>query len=432
MQVSKVDAIISAWQKEGEILRYSQIKQHLVKKQVIGEKNDRTLSRWLKKLTEDGTLKKTQKGYALKMTPKQFQMFDYINELRQKFGNYIYEGEVGGLISHVCAMNYLNFDDTLLQENDEKIAFNIISLRLAELFSALHLLRNTILKRRIGLTQIDLDDTTVREIFFGLLVRSIGRPNATEDLFTRYFRLFRRWEKEAFRKVWKRNSPKITGGLFSNELLDFFLDDIHDDGKNIKKQLKKRSGIDVDKYQIEELVEKYIDIQNWITRSHEKDLVEKHWYGLTQEESELEGDYRTAIMLKVIEGLKALNTNFEDFAVILTRHPKTMDQYYTAEHILYNAMQWAKEPPEDEFLKEMWIEDKENEKTFEGMVAEQLITTGRHSVEKYSKLKSKPWVIHELRKLGDFNLILELYSKKLEEYFKKLEKERSELLENHF
>ena len=128
MDPSKIDAIISAWREEGEILQYSQVKQHLVDKGIINKTNDRSLSRWLKKLIQEGTLKKTSEGYSLAMKPKEYQVFDYINELREKYGNYIYEGEVGGFISHVCALTYLNFDETLLQKFDEKLAFNSISV----------------------------------------------------------------------------------------------------------------------------------------------------------------------------------------------------------------------------------------------------------------------------------------------------------------
>jgi hypothetical protein len=66
----------------------------------------------------------------------------------------------------------------------------------------------------------------------------------------------------------------------------------------------------------------------------------------------------------------------EDFAVILTRHPATISRYYTPEHILYDAMEWARRPPEDKLSKRLWHEVHEREKTFEGMVAERLITTG--------------------------------------------------------
>jgi len=423
MQASKIDAIISAWRNEGDILPYSRIKWHLVNKGIIRETNDRSLSRWLKNLVEDGILEKTKKGYILKMKPKAYQVFDYLNELRQKFEDKIYEGEVGGFFSHICAMTYLNFDETLLQEIDERIAFDIISVRLAELFSALYLLKNTVLKRRVGLNQIDLADETVRETFFGLLIESISRHNATENIVKRFSNSLREPEKKRFREVWKKNRPKTGKESLNEHIWDFFLDSIQGNVKRSRKQLKKTAGINIDRYDIEQLIEKYIEIQKWIEKNHEKELLERHGYSYTKEESELEATYRRAILIKVIEGIQALNTNFEDFAVILTRHPATMNQYYTAEHILYNAMEWAKKPPEDEFSKEIWIEDKEKEKTFEGMVAERLINTGRLSVEEYSKLRSKPWVIRELKKFGDFDLILKIYSKKLKNYFKGLKKD---------
>jgi len=313
MQASKIDAIISAWRNEGDILPYSRIKWHLVNKGIIKETNDRSLSRWLKNLVEDGILEKTKKGYILKMKPKAYQVFDYLNEMRKKFGDNIYEGEVGGFFSHICAMTYLNFDETLLQEIDERIAFDVISVRIAELFSALYSLKNTVLKRRVGLNQLDLADTTLRETLFGMLIESIGKHNATENVVRRYLRSLRRPEKERFSKVWKRNRPKVGKESFSSVVWDFFLDDIQENVENSKKQLKKAAGIDVDKYSIEELIEKYIKIQKWIEKNHEKELLEQHCYGRTQEEAELEAGYRMAVLVKVIEGTQSISTNFEEF-----------------------------------------------------------------------------------------------------------------------
>lgn len=53
-----------------------------------------------------------------------------------------------------------------------------------------------------------------------------------------------------------------------------------------------------------------------------------------------------------------------------------------------------------------------DEKTFEGMVAERLITFGRFPVKTYAKIRSFPWVKRELSGFGDFKVILEIYSKK--------------------
>jgi len=423
MESSKIDAIISAWRGEGETLTFTRIKQHLVSKGIIRKTNDRSLSRWLRNLVKDSTLKKTEDGYVLEMKPKEYQVFDYLNEVRQKYSHLIYEGEVGGWISHICALTYLNFDETLLKQVDEKIAFDIISTRIAELFWALYLLRNTLVKRRCDLKHLRLPDVVVREVFFGMLNTSIGTHRATDEIVNKYLHSLNQSWKPHFHRLWKTNKPereKLDYTLLLQE--DFFLDAIPDDIESYKRHLKKTASLDINKYTVKQLIDKFIDINKWIEKNHAKEMREKHGYMLTAEESELESNCRRAILAKVAEKIKRLGTNLEDFAVILTRHPATMDQYYTPEHILYEAMDWAKGPPKDEFLKKLWYEIHEQEKTFEGMVAWRLVNMGGLNIQKYENLRHKPWVARKLAKLGDFDKILELYTKKLKE---RLSRERN-------
>lgn len=420
MQTSKIDAILSAWKDEGEILRYKHIKQFLVRKGIIKETNDRSPSRWLKNLVKNGLLEKTEKGYALKKRPKVYQVFDYLNELRQKYGDHIYEGEIGGFISHLCALTYLNFDETLIKTEEERIAFNTLSIRIGELFWALYELRNAILKRRCGLAQLKLPDIVIRESFFGLLNRSIGEHRSTEEIVKKYSRYLIKMSKKDFDLIWKNNGPQ--GESFTDLLDDFIFDKTEKDIRGYKKYLKEKASINLDNYTIEELVKKFIQINNWIKKNHEKEMEERHSFSLTMEESELESNYRTAILTKVAEGINALRTNTEDFAVIITRHPATMNEYYTPEHILKEAIEWARKPPEDPWGKRIWQEIHEKEKTFEGIVAEWLITFGRFDVRTYAKMRNLPWVKREMSKYGDFGTILKLYSKKRKEYLRRRRK----------
>ena len=412
MQASKRDAIISAWREEGEVLTYTRIKQHLTDRGIIKETNDSSVSRWLKSLVKDGFLVKTEKGYMLELKPKTYQVFDYLNEIRQKYSRYIYEGEVGGWFSHVCALTYLNLEEKFMREIDERVAFDVLSLRIAELFFALYLLRNAVTKRRCGLKSLKLPDTVVRETFFGLLDRSIG-VYATDEIVERYLHFLRRPWKEYFRKLWKVRETKKGKKDYIALLEGLFFDRTFGDVEGYKKYLQKTASIDIEKFKMEELVQKFVHIHEWIEKNHEREMREEHGYTLTHEESELESNYRMAVLTKLAEAIKALGTDMEDFAVILTKHPATMSRYYTPEHILYEAMEWARKPPEDELLRSLWLEARERGKTFEGMVAERLIGMGNFSVREYEQLMSKPWVIRELTKLSDFDKILRIYSKKL-------------------
>lgn len=417
-----VDAILSAWGPEDECLSYSQVKQYIASKGLIKITNDRSLSRWLRNLVNKGILRKTQEGYFLEMKPKAYQVFDYLSELRQKYSKYIYEGEVGSWISHICALTYLNFDETLLKDYDEKLAFDTISTRIGELFWSLYALRNDIIKRRCGLGQLKLNDNVVREVLFGLLTRSIGERHATEEVVRKYLCHFGRIEEELFDNLWKKNKP--TEGVDFVDLLgqDFFFDKIEEDPKSYKKFLKTES-FNLDKYSIEELIDKYAKINEWIEQNHKPETPQKEYgYAFTEEEAEQEHKYRTAILTKVAEGIRALDTSMEDFGIIITRHPATMNQYFTPEHILYESVQWASSPPQDDLLRGIWQETFNEEKTFEGMVAERLSNYNSINQENLESLRAKPWVKKELPKRGSFDEILRLYNKKRARHLREDEK----------
>ncbi len=369
-------------------------------------------SRWLGQLVKDGMLKKTEKGYLLETKPKAYQVFDYLNELRQKYPKYIYEGEVGALFSHTCALTYLNFDETLIQKVDEKMAFDVISTRIGELFGALYLLRNDILNRRCGLTKLRLNDEVVREAFFGLLNRSIGEHCETENLVEEYLNKFGEFEKKVFNPIWEENKQRGDADHFYRLANDIFCDKIEEDPDSYKKFLKNEF-IDIDKYSAEELMEKYVAINKLIEEKHKpKKSHQMYSYTLSKEESSLEHNYRTAILTKVAECIKALETNTEDFGVIITRHPATMNEYFTPEHILYESMKWAAKPPEEDFLKKAWQDTRNEERTFEAMVADRLSMYNNLNREIVEGLKSKPWVKNELSKLGNFDEIVRLYCQK--------------------
>jgi hypothetical protein len=421
MQPKIRDAIISTWQSPEEKIEYGQIKKTLVNRRLIKETNDTSLTRWLKQLENDGVIKKLGKGhYALELHPKKYQVFDYLNELREKYGQYIWDGEVGTWISHICAATYINFDVTLLKKEDEYEAFSIISTRIGELFAALYYLRNAILERRGGLNELSLPDEVLREAFFGYLKMSINNTD-TEELVAQKGKLLRDMWKRAFDQLYEKNKWSVANSVIENILIDqSFLEDILSDIEGYKRDLKKRSLFDVDKFNEKELMDRYLKLDKTIqghidSISDNEESNQIIGFKYSEKESETECTLRTAILIKVAETIQALNTNLEDFAVILTRHPSTMNRYYTPEHVLYDAMEWAKQPPNDETLNKLWQEAFKREGGFEGMVASQLADR-KFTLQQYKELRTKPFVLRELSKYGSFDRILSLYNRKIQSH----------------
>ena len=407
------EKILTAWKNEGETLRYKEIKQFAVSKGVISQTNDRTLSRWLKRLVHEEFLEKSEKGYTSKTRPKVYQIFDYVNELKQKYSDHIYEGEVGGMISHVCALTYLSFDEALVQTKEERIAFGALSVRIGELFWALFELRNVLLKRRFGLPRLRLPDEVIRETFFQMLVQSVGEHHATEEIVKRHSRHLTSANKQIFNSVWKANHQRPESEYDSMLERDLFFDNIEANPQFYKKKLMKEEKLDLDKYTAEELAEKYLQVKKSIMEKHQKDIKNRHSFSYSKDEAELESGFRVGALTKLAEGIKAANGTTEDFAIIVTRHPASLNEFYTPEHVLREAIEWARKPPEDDQWGEViWREIHEDEKTFEGMVAERLVTFGRFPVSSYSKMREYPWLKRELSGFGDLKVILQLYAKK--------------------
>jgi hypothetical protein len=134
------------------------------------------------------------------------------------------------------------------------------------------------------------------------------------------------------------------------------------------------------------------------------------------EEVDTESQLRVAILIKVAEKIRKMNIDLDDFAIILARHPFTMDRYNSAEHSLYDAMKWVSEgPPKDALLKRVWLREKRECETNEAMIASRLLTSAHFGVKEYRSLQSKPWVLKELNKIASLEDILRIYERKLKQ-----------------
>jgi len=262
-----------------------------------------------------------------------------------------------------------------------------------------------------------------------MLVDSIGRHRATENLVSDCSNLIVPERKKDFDYLWDINSRKSKANDETFLEPGLFLSNIEKNPEFHKKELKKRASIDLDRYSAEELLDKLARTRDWIRKNHEKEIKEQHGFAYTREESELESGYHKAVLVKVAEAIKARHSTTEDFAIIATRHPATLDDYYTPEHILREAIEWAKRPPEDDWGKRIWKEIWNDEKTFEGMVAERLVLFGRnHPVDTYAKMRIAPWIERELEGVGNLGTILKLYSQKRKLKLKEDKARRSEFL----
>lgn len=428
------DTLFSAWSLEKPVLSFTEIVNHLHEKGIVKKKHHKTVSNWLKKLIKEKIVKKVQDGYKLMLKPEEYQLFNYLSNLRNKYEGYVYHGEVGGILWKMCMLNILGFPTEIqaqiFKDQEADIALNMLLIRLGEIFGALEALRNIIVERMAGLP-VSMVDIIDREVFFAFLTKSINEEGTTDQLMSRYKKNLKEHynigyksffstpyshaAKTYFAHVDGNSSQHLSDGLKAyvenTEMLRQILRNVED----YKERLEKE-GFHVDKHNLkgpQGLIERYF-------RASEKLETEKH----SHKDVEVWHQLRDAILVKAAENLNNMGGfDLDDFAIIITRHPSTMDRYYTAEHTLYDAMKWAFEEPKSEypFLKRGWLREKKKLKTLEAVIANHLFGVAHHSVEEYRALRRKPWVIKELCVRADFDEILRIYEKKVVE---RTEKER--------
>lgn len=397
------DAIVAAWPSSDDELQFNDIVKHLHRKGIISsELQHATVSRWLKKLIEnEKILEKTKTGYKLKLKPGEFQLFDYLNDLRKKYEGHYYSGEVGGWFWKNAAIAILGFSDEDPRNYDEAIALQMLLVRLGELFGALESLRNLIVERRAGLP-MPMTDVVDREVFFALLQKSVSDEGTTDELVNKYRNRLR--YSNIAEKYFPKEKPRspLEEGPFDAHDIRQVLHDIRP-----YREWLRSEGLNIDKHDLEGptgLIRKFEEVSTRV------------WSGkadYTSDDLDLESRLQTAILVKAAEAIKAMNSqfDFDDLAVVLTRHPSTMAPYYTAEHVLYDAMKWAIEEPTEDWFRGLWLQLKERLKTREAMIADYLVSNARFSVEEYRKLRAKPW-LRDLAKHADLDKILMIYEKK--------------------
>jgi len=423
------DAIISAWSTENEPLKFNKIVEHLLKKGVIrSDKNHASVSRWLGKLESEKVLEKIEEGYKLNLKPKEYILFDYLNELRQKYKGRYYLSDIGGSLWKGAVLAMLGFPQEGAKDIETWLATEILSIRIGELFMALERLRNTILQRKAGLP-IPMPDDVDREVFFAFLDKSIGEEGTTDELVKRYRKQLMKYYdisykmfSTAFYASWAHNyfdKPKPKASFFLEHLSETTsdLDEVRQHTDSLKQGLAAE-GFIVDNHNLEGpdgLLSKLESVSKKI-------FGEKPDY--VSEDLDLESKLETAVLVKTAEKIKEIDIDFDDFAVILTRHPATMSRYYTAEHVLYDAMKWATEEPSEDGIskgvfRQAWLREKAESKTPEVMISNYLFNNAHFNPDDYRDLRGKPWVVKELSKHADFDKIVSKYERKLKTKLRK-------------
>lgn len=138
------DAIISLWKDPNKELSFTEIQDGLLDKGLLeNPKNYTKANRALKRLIERGLVEKTDRGrYRLNVCPDEFQLFDYLESLRERLGGNVckYRWDVGGTFWKESNIYLLGMKDFGREQAHLRLVLDILLVRLSRIFESLRVL----------------------------------------------------------------------------------------------------------------------------------------------------------------------------------------------------------------------------------------------------------------------------------------------------
>lgn len=394
--------VLALWANGSESwLIHKEIVDQLVKQGM----RKRTAVRAIKRVLDEGKLERHIEGSSSKYRPvfrlKDFDFLEYLSNLHaatSKFGM-VHDWDVGGWLSHAAAGVIVGFPPVEMEklQPDESLALNTILVRIAELYSALMDLRDVLLVRRAG-AEVNFSDDLLRQVLLECHVRVLDKTmGRTDSIIEKLGASFGDWSVPA-RQMFDRNSPERVATALDSFPISLNL--VHSFSRllHAKKHLRKQ-GFNIDRHSIAEISAKLRHAQLKMDQFSDK-FIESAIKKKRRDIVEIPVPERmntdlsllsAAYSVKLAEifsksGLREL----QDMALVVTRHPNTMETQMTTERMLSEFIEMMKE-----FRQEK----------MSGLSEEQLAKfLGREFGESHYRLdpdevddlKDKPWLNKEL------------------------------------
>ncbi len=362
--------------------------------------------RGIKRLVQERKLEKVQQGRSAKYRPiyklKDFGTLDYLSELHMRVSRngLVYDWGVGTGFSHAAAGTIVGYPPVEREElsPDERLALDTILVRMSELYSALMDLRDVLIIRKAG-GEAKFSDDLVRQVLFECHVRSLDKTmGTTKSVYEKLSPSLGVWSDPI-------NYMRDHNGLGSDDParldaipLSLGLLNTFQKLLTMKKELK-REGMDIDHYSLTELASKLRQIHEKMERHSDttfRSLRRRQPHGIievaiperTREHLSL---LRRAYSVKIAEvfsrhGLREM----QDMALVITRHPNTMETQMTTERMLSEFIEGMKEFGRDR------IKGLSEEKLAKFLGQEFGETYYRVPPDEVDELRDKPWLKQEI------------------------------------
>jgi hypothetical protein len=353
-------------------LSFKEVHSMLVGRHLTMPTNQRKTSLYLKRLVEKGVLlQSVPRGpYSLKVNAKDFEMFSYLDWLKDQYGNrgLTRSFGVGGFTWRESSGMIVPFVGTP-NKIDEYVLGELEKL-LSSAFSALKDLRNTVLLQGSGfdagysqkvmrlclvasvmniILQEDISNYGVYLCLGGLTgKRRLAGKDTNEQISLKYFNRSLDRSMDFWKKVFYDINGESTYDSDENHWVHFArqgkesIPEVKEMVSRVKEDLK-RTGFDVDRVSLSELRASRKELRDAV---HKKLLSRKpkstlfSGYTYSPKEQEFVSNLETSVGIKWIEAFLQREVDWEDFAVVLSTPPEVMERYNTTLHKLKGTVEY--------------------------------------------------------------------------------------------
>ncbi len=367
----------------------------------------RRILRGIKRLLHEKKLENQQKGTTSHYRPiyklKEFDTLQYLFELNSSVSGkgMVYDWGVGGGISHTASGTIIGFPPVERDKlrPDEGLALDTIMVRVSELYSALMELRDVLIIRKAG-CDVGFSDNLMRQVILECHSRLIDRTMGPTDILRVHLSSSLGEWSEAVASMCAENKVGSNDPAQPEDTpLSFTLLQPFDRLLEVKKHLLKE-GFDIDHYTLADLADRLRRMQEKtdlemnrtlerLKKEHPKEMMIS-----AKIPEKLSSDLqllRRAYAVRLAEEFSKVGLGeLQDMALVITRHPNTMENQMTTERMV------------SEFIG--MIREFEQEK-IAGLSEEGLAKFLGHELgdvyyrfppDEVNALKDKPWLTQEL------------------------------------
>lgn len=232
---------------------FTQIKNHLSKLGLIKLGDSQTLTRYLKRLEDDGFIHKENRTYVADETVR-----TTIQECRYLLEKYSQKDLVTEIPSRTSSGRYRGVTmpinaDSLSKE--ESSAIDLITVSAATLLSGLHDLQRSIMARRAGLRDFPYRNSTIRALLHSQVIRYFEEEShlPIEELALRYPKIDKGTALTKSLNHWLQLPRDDLKPLFPSRVETYHLEGKNVDRKGFKEYFRREFNLDLDQFTVKEI-----------------------------------------------------------------------------------------------------------------------------------------------------------------------------------